>query len=97
MEEHLNTILEWAARGTLDQFRIEAEARLGDSEYSVEKEDDGLLFYRNRREGGFLGIGGRTVQEPVMRLTETDAGMEIEPEPLDREFVEYLASGLRAH
>jgi len=97
MEESVAKIASWASMGTLEQFRTEVEARVSKTDYSVEREGNTLLFYRTRKEGGFLGIGAKTVKEPVMKIVKEGPNVEIPDDPLDPEFVAYLASGLRHH
>lgn len=97
LEEELEKIENWANRGTLAQFETEAEARLSDSEYAVERIDDTLRFLRVHKEGGFLGIGGETLEEPVLEITESEGIFVISSEPRNGEFIEFFASQLRQH
>lgn len=56
---------------------------------------DGLLFYRITERGGFLGIGRKTIREPVMKIDKGNNGVvQIPTDPLDPEFVRYLAAYL---
>ena len=97
MEDNLQKITSWLGRGTLVQLQIEVGGHLASRGYTVEREGDTLSFYRTRKEGGFLGFGGRLVREPVMKITKDEEGIQIPSDPLDPEFVWYLASGLRHH
>jgi len=97
MEEYLERITGWFVRGTLAQFQIAVEHHLAGDGYTVERDGDALLFYRTHKEGGFLGIGKKTVKEPVMKITRGEDGVQIAPEPLDREFAQYLANYLAQH
>jgi len=94
MEECLERITNWFVRGTLTQFQVAAEHRLSGDGYAVEKDGDALLFHRVHTKGGFLGVGKKIVKEPVMRIGKGDGGAYISPEPLDPEFVRYLADYL---
>jgi len=95
MEEYLDRITDWFVKGTLRQFQTAVEHRLETDGYRVESNGDGLLFYRVHEEGGFLGLGKKTIKEPVMRINKGDNGIvEISPEPLDPEFARYLATYL---
>jgi len=96
-EDRLEKITRWASRGTLAQFQVEIEAKLAGTEYSVKREGNILRVYRMRKVGGFLGIGAKTIKQPVMAITRGEAGAEIAPEPLDPAFVEYLSGLLRPH
>jgi len=92
MEEYLATIAGWFVKGTLTQFQIAFKHYLASEGYAVERQGDALLFYRIRKEGGFLGIGRKTLKEPVMKIIEGEEGVQIPPKPLDEEFVQRLAS-----
>ena len=72
-------------------------ADLSRAKCCAETEEDTIRFYRMRREGGFLGMGGRTTRELVMEITKKDIGVEVPRGTLDEEFVEYLASHLKPH
>jgi hypothetical protein len=97
MEEKLTKITSWVGRGTLRQFRNEVRGNLADSEYTVEVEGDALRFYRTHKEGGLLGIGAKTIKEPVLEITREGKNVEISSEPRDAEFIQYLAGILTQH
>jgi len=97
MEEILERIATWASHGTLAQFGTEIDGYLKAGKYDSELQDDGLLIYRTRKEGGFLGVGAKTIKDPVMKLSKTEEGVVVLPEPLDKEFAQYLATCLRQH
>ena len=97
MEEILERIAIWASHGTLAQFRTEIDGYLKRGGYDSELQDDELLFYRPRKGGGFLGLGAKTIKEPMMRISRAEGKVRILPEPLDEEFVQYLNSCLRQH
>jgi len=97
MEEILERIATWASHGTLAQFRTEIDGYIKSAKYDSELQDDELLIYRQRKEGGFLGIGAKTIKDPVMKLSRTDTGVAVLPEPLDEEFAQYLITCLRQH
>jgi len=97
MEEILERIATWASHGTLAQFRTEIDGYIKSAKYDSELQDDELLIYRQRKEGGFLGIGAKTIKDPVMKLSRTDTGVAVLREPLDEEFAQYLITCLRQH
>ncbi|MEA3346367.1 MAG: hypothetical protein U9Q78_09055 [Chloroflexota bacterium] len=97
MEEILEKISRWASRGTLAQFQTEIEGYLRDEGCGSDLQGDELLIYREHKEGGFLGIGGKTIREPVMRISESDGKIRVLSEPLDEEFARYLSNCLRPH
>jgi hypothetical protein len=98
LERALQGITAWAKRGTLRQFYNEMSARLAeDEEYRVDIRSDTVVFLRVRKEGGILGIGARTVEEPLLQVRK-DGGQVIIPEdPLDKEFARKLAAMLGRH
>ena len=96
-EEQLQEIQAWANRGTLRQFYTEVSAVIPAEGYRLELQADELVCYRVRKEGGFLGIGARTVKEPVLRFIREDGQIVVADEPVDEEFVRLLASSLTKH
>jgi hypothetical protein len=95
MEEYLERIADWFVKGNLRQFETAVKQRLETDGYGVESNADGLLFYRVREQGGFLGIGKKTTREPVMKIDKGNNGVvQIPSDPLDPEFVRYLAAYL---
>jgi len=97
MEEELRTIRSWASHGTLRQFRTEISAKVAEDGYQVKLEGDTLTVYKIRKEGGFLGIGARKIEEPVLKVVGEGAGMTIPEESADEEFVRLLAPKLTQH
>jgi len=97
MEEELRTIRSWASHGTLRQFRTEISGKVAADGYRVQLQGDTLTVYRIRKEGGFLGIGARKIEEPVLVVIGEGAGMRIPQESADEEFVGLLASKLKQH
>ena len=97
MEEILERIAIWASHGTLAQFRTEIDGYLKRGGYDSELQDDELLFYRLRKKGGLLGIGAKTIKEPMMKISRAEGKVRVLPEPLDEEFAQYLNSCLRQH
>lgn len=97
MEEILERIAIWASHGTLAQFRTEIDGYLKRGGYDSELQDDELLFYRPRKKGGLLGIGAKTIKEPMMKISRAEGKVRVLPEPLDEEFAQYLNSCLRQH
>ena len=94
MEEYLERISDWFVIGTLKQFETAVKQRLSTDGYSVESVGDGLLFYRITERGGFLGIGKKTIKEPVMGIEKSNGAVQIPSEPLDPEFARYLGAYL---
>ncbi len=97
MEEILERIATWASHGTLSQFRTEIDGYLKDRGYDSEVQGNELLIYRPRKQGGFLGIGAKTVKEPLMKIRRSEDTVHVLREPLDEEFARYLNSCLRQH
>ncbi len=97
MEEELRTIRSWASHGTLRQFRTEISGKVAADGYRVQLQGDTLTVYRIRKEGGFLGIGARKIEESVLVVIGEGAGMRIPQESADEEFVRLLASKLKQH
>jgi hypothetical protein len=94
----LDRIVDWVKRGTLHQFYNEMNARLAEDEtYCVDLEDDAVVFSRIRHAGGFLGIGVRTVKEPVLEIHKKDGVVAVRDEPQDTDFVLMLATHLEEH
>ena len=97
MEEELRTIRSWASHGTLRQFRTEISGKVAADGYRVQLQGDTLTVYRIRKEGGFLGIGARKIEESVLVVIGEGAGMRIPEESANEEFVRLLASKLKQH
>lgn len=96
-QDKLQQIINWVNRGTLQQFKIEVDARLTGTNYESEIDKSTLTFYEVRKEGGFLGIGGKTVREPVFQLTADEDMVEVDESMADAEFVETLTHSLSEH
>ena len=97
-EEALRKISSYANRGTFQQFHTEIAAKLADrSEYRVETEGNVMTFLEVRKEGGFLGIGSRTVAKPLLRLTKEEGRVVVAQESLDETFLHELARMLSPH
>ena len=94
MEEHLERISDWFVKGNLRQFETAVKQRLETDGYSVESDGGGLLFYRITERGGILSIGRKIIREPVLRIDEGNGVVKISTDPLDPEFVRYLAACL---
>jgi hypothetical protein len=98
MEEELREIRNWANHGTLGQFYNEVISRAGDEGYDAEMEGNAVTCYRVNHEGGFLGIGGRTEKEVVLKAIDNEDGtISVPKESADKEFVNLLASKLTQH
>jgi len=97
MEEELHKVRTWASHGTLRQFYTEVSAKLADEGYKVNLEGGTLTVYKVHKEGGFLGIGARKIEESVLVVTGEGAELEIPPETADAEFVGLLGAKLKQH
>lgn len=97
MEEILDRIATWATHGSLPQFRAEIDGNLKSRGYDSEVRGEELVIFRPRKEGGFLGIGAKTVKEPLMRISRAGGTARVLPEPLDEELARYLNSCLVEH
>ena len=97
MEEELQKIKRWSSRGTLRQFYTEVSAKASTKGYKAELDGSTITFYRTRKEGGFLGIGARTIKEPVLKIIRHDDTVEIPEDSIDEAFVRELAGSLRQH
>jgi hypothetical protein len=97
MEEELQKIKNWSSRGTLRQFYAEASAKASAVGFKSQLEGDTITFYRSHKEGGFLGIGARTVKEPVLKIIRHDNTVEIPEDGVDDAFVQELAGSLKQH
>jgi len=98
--EELRTVQRWASRGTLHQFASEIEATLSEQEETYQSEIEGntLTVCRVHKEGGFLGIGAKTIRDPVLQLTlNEDDVVVIDREVTDSDFVHLLAGMLAQH
>ncbi|MFP3897160.1 MAG: hypothetical protein ACLFV5_10055 [Anaerolineales bacterium] len=96
--DELQKITAWAGMGTPRQFFLEVTSKLSGTEYEAEFEDDVLTCYRVEKQGGILGIGGKTVREPVLQMTfPEEAEVGVAEEPRDQEFIEFLAGELQQH
>ena len=97
MEEILERISTYASHGTLSQFRTEIGGYLTSSGYDSEVQGDELLIYRPHKEGGFLGIGAKTIKEPLLRIRKIAGSVSIPQEPRDEELLQYLNTILHQH
>jgi len=97
MEDELQKIKNWSTRGTLRQFYTEASAKASAKGYKSELTGNTITFYRTHKEGGFLGIGARTIKEPVLKIIRHDDTVEIPEDSVDEEFVKELAGSLKQH
>lgn len=100
MDDDLRKIQSWAMHGTVRQVYADMAARLtteGDYEAELEADGETIGFYRVTKQGGFLGIGGKMVREPVLTVIRQGEEVLIPEEPRDEEFVHLLAQKLEAH
>jgi hypothetical protein len=94
----LRRIMTWAGMGTPRQFYLEVVSKVAEEDYEAELEGDTLTCYRVEKEGGFLGIGGETNREPVLKVIMPEEGdVEIPEDPRDEEFIHFLANQLTQH
>jgi hypothetical protein len=97
MEAELQKIKRWSSHGTLRQFYAEVSAKALTKGYRTELDGNTITFYRTRKEGGLLGIGARTIKEPVLRIIRHDDTVEIPEDIVDEKFVRELADSLKQH
>jgi hypothetical protein len=97
MEDVQDRIATWASHGTLSQFRTEIDGYLKSKGYDSEVQGEELVIYRPRKQGGFLGIGAKTVKTPLMKISRTGGAVRVLPEPFDQELAQYLDSILTQH
>ena len=93
IQDSIDTIANWAVRGTIRQFYNEMQARLiDDPDYHAELQGNTVVFVHETKQGGFLGIGGRKVSETALEVHKDEEGeVTIPSEPMDEEFVQKLA------
>jgi hypothetical protein len=98
VQRAVGTLIDWARRGTMRQFYLEVQAQLADEKHvAAEMEDDTLVFYRITKQGGFLGIGGKTVREPLLEVSKRANEIVVSKEPRDEAFLLTLAERLEPH
>ena len=97
MEEQLHTLRNGIGHGTLRQFYTEIGTKLTEQGYEVDLGENTLTCYSVRKEGGFLGIGARTVREPVLQVIKDGTEVQIREDKRDDEFVQLLLSLLTQH
>jgi hypothetical protein len=97
MEEILDRIAIWASHGTLSQFRAEIDGYLTSRGYDSEVQGEELLIYRPHKEGGFLGIGAKTIREALLKISKAGGTVSIPQEPRDEELIQYLNTILHQH
>ena len=97
MEDELGRIRAWASHGTIRQFYSEVISKVSGEGYQVEVEGNTLTCFKTRKQGGFLGIGRRTIKESVLQVVREGDVVTIPEESADEEFVKLLASKLSQH
>ena len=97
MEEIVDRIAVFASHGTLSQFRTEVDGYLSSRGYHSEVQGEELLIYRSRKEGGFLGIGEKTIRQPLLKISKAGGTVSIPQEPRDEELIQYLSTILHQH
>jgi hypothetical protein len=97
-KDELQKIMTWAGMGTPRQFYMEVVSKVEATDYEVELEGNVVTCYRVEKEGGFLGIGGSTTREPVLKVVmPEERDVEIPEEPRDEEFIKFLSGRLTQH
>jgi len=94
LKQTLEQITRHASIGTLKQFHTMLEAKLENTDYTAEMNENHIRCYRVTKQGGFLGFGAKTIREPVMEIAKKNGVVEIAPEPLDPRFARFLADRL---
>jgi hypothetical protein len=98
MEEELRKVMIWATHGTPRQFYHEVTARLQGQGYEIDMEGEEVVrVFKSRKEGGFLGIGGRKVKETFLEVRFQGDEVIIPPESANEELVQVLAGVLGQH
>jgi len=97
MEQELLKLRRWMSHGTPRQFYTEIAHKIASRGYRAEIEDDTVTCYRVKKQGGFLGIGGRKMTTPVLVVTRRDEEIDIDAANADPEFVTLLTELLQAH
>ena len=97
MEDELHKIRNWANHGSLRQFRTEVAAKVSPLGYLVELEGGTLTIYKTHKEGGFLGIGARTVREVALEVVREESEAHIPMASADADLVHILAGVLSIH
>ncbi|MBC7315029.1 MAG: hypothetical protein H5T70_01225 [Chloroflexi bacterium] len=96
MDEQVTRLKNWVSHGTMRQFYTEMQAKLANTEYTVELSGDTVTFYRVRKEGGFLGLFARRVREKLLQVSRQDDQIVI-AEGANPEFIQYVNSLLKQH
>lgn len=97
MEEIVDKIAIWTSHGTLSQFQTEIDGYLTSRGYHSEVRGEEIVIYRPHKEGGFLGIGAKTIKEPLLIISKAGGTVSIPPEPRDEELIQYLTTILHQH
>jgi hypothetical protein len=97
MDDSMQRVRRWASHGNLRQFYAELGARLAKEGYEIEIEGDTLTVYGVEKQGGFLGLGGRKIRQPKLKVVQHNDSVEVPEEDADPEFVALLAERLRSH
>jgi len=97
MEEIKDSLTRWASHGTLEQFKMEIDGALQREGYDSEMRGDQLVIFRPHQEGGFLGIGAKTIKDPLLIISREGGSAEILPDPFDEELARYIDESLGQH
>ena len=97
MEQELLKLRRWMSHGTPRQFYTEIAYKIASEGYKAEIEGETVTCYRVKKQGGFLGIGGKKVTSPVLVVTRRDEEVDIDAKNADPEFVSLLTELLKAH
>ena len=97
MEELRERITRWASHGTLEQLKMELDGYLKREGYDSEMQGDELVVFKPRKEGGFLGIGAKTIKTPLMKISRAGGAAKVLQEPFDEDLAQIISVSLRQH
>jgi hypothetical protein len=97
MQELSDSLTRWISHGSLEQFKAEIDGPLQRGGYDSEVRGDRLVIFRPRREGGFLGIGAKTIKDPLLVISREEGSAQLLDEPFDEELARYIADTLGQH
>lgn len=96
MEAPEDWLRRWLRRASMREIYTELDARLPQDAYRLELEGDTLTVFGLEHKKRFLGLGTRTVQRPLLRVTCQNHTHDLTPESADPAFVARLVEVLRA-
>ena len=97
MDDKLHKLRNWIGHGSLHQFYAEVAPKLTAKGYQVDLAGNELTCYSVTKQGGFLGIGRRTVRKSVLKAVVSEDGVELPSSDVDPAFVDLVLSLLRQH